>query len=1851
MASKNIKGINIELGADTTGLSEAIRAAEKETSKLGTELKAIDRDLKLNPDSFILLTQKSELLGKEINSVSDKLKILKDAQTQVTSAFKSGEITGEQYRAFEREIERTTGFLDKLEQELTGLDGLMKSGGAASASMAADMGRAEKAVEKLSGAAADTGANVSMLGDVLIANLAADAITAGLRALADGLGTVITSAASAAIEFESAFAGVAKTVDAASAQLGGIRDEIRAMAREIPAAAAEIAGVAEAAGQLGIKTEAVTAFTRTMIDLGNSTNLSANEAADALARLANITQMPQTEFDRLGSTIAELGNNLATTESEIVGMAMRLAAAGNQIGLTQAQILAFAGALSSVGIEAEAGGSALSKVMLDIDIAAAEGEDAVAGFAAAAGLSAAEFTQAWKEDAAGALLAFVEGLGRLKSQGINTAAALEDLGLKETRVRDALLRAAGAGDLFRESLERGTKAWAENTALTAEASKRYETTASQIQILKNNIADMGLTLGEALLPGIQSAAEALSRFADENREELESLGNAIGAAFSFLADNGDFIAGVLGSIGAGLLGVSINAALAGTASTGLAGALGAVAAASAALLVNPVFLSFAGVTAAVAGTAAAVKHFKDAADDAEQALLHMGDTVKGLADNVNEISDRNDRIDALTARFKDLKSAVESGALSTEEAAAANEELKQVKQELIDLSDGMITANDLEKGTIDALSESLKNMTESERQLALARLEAALSTQNLDELMGKRDELQKAQDLMTAQLDTLPRLAAGLSGLAKEIELLNGKRNEGLITEEEYGRVQAELIDRANELGETVYTLDSGFLRISEDAADAGAAFEDLAEKIDANGEKLKTAEANIKTFNEQQKQYAQWTSKTADATEKNAAAQEAAVKAAAARKAAEEEELNLLRRQTQSLNDAAAELRSLTDNTNDLESAYDKLSQKQALTRDELLNLIDTYPQLAEYIARNNDAVLLNGQIIQEVMQGSREAAIARAKDEAEKTTVTVNNAKARIRALQAELDALTAVYRVHANAPGLGEALEETQKQQAQMQAALKDAEAAQTKAAAALVIMEQTGAAAAKSGAQAAESGTKAAKEQNEALEEQLAILEHRKKMGEVNTRQETTELERIRQAYAQSAKEKESLDEKLYELRKTLRERELDEQTAALEHSKKMGEADTRREIEELERIKSAYAETAAENESIDERLYALRKELGETEYKEASARIKSEADERMAAGARSIALQKQMNGLRQADGRSPAGSSVFSFTAADEIKALSGRMELAAQLYENLLALAEAGNKMTDEQKKDLEDAQKQMQAYSEQIEDVSLSAAKELSDADNRLIALNQKLFSELDKANQAYYKAAAAIQSKLGADMLKAERDFDAKVKALQDKREAGEKQITQAYEDELDKRAKSLMNFTGLFNAVTKKDVSGQQLLTNLQDQLDAVKDWREQLDQLTEKGLDASLLKELADMGPGAASELAALNTLTEDELAQYAQIYREKAELARKLAVSEMEDQRTQMREQLEQLRADTAAEMDTLTTEYQTKLAELNAASEEELLKLEDAWHESLTKINADTEEQMKTLTQTVQNAFNAVNLSEGIEHMGADVKAVIQAARKAASALADPNVKPEVLVEVTADFSDIETANAEALAAVEQTEPDWKKEGNRLVSAARDGVKQTRPELTNETQRLGAAAVDALAAGMRDNARAALSEAERIADRIIDVFRDAMQIKLPETLMDSVGRFAAAAYGTYAGGAAYAGSETASAPYAGASLFSVHDAAPVIERAAARLGLARETYANEYAASAAATGARSAAGLYKRGAGRSPAGGGEETTAASDVYITNNIEVASLKDLPYQLDRANQRALRGLKNVRLELAY
>ncbi|MDR1408857.1 MAG: phage tail tape measure protein [Oscillospiraceae bacterium] len=308
-------------------------------------------------------------------------------------------------------------------------------------------------------------------------------------------------AASASIQFESAITGVYKTVDGTTQQLAGISAEIKRLAgTELPSTTTQIAAVAESAGQLGIKTEAITAFTHVIIDLGNATNLTGEVGAATLAKFANITKMPQDKYENLGSTIVDLGNNFATTEADIAAMSLRLGSALSLAGMAPAQIMGIAASLSSMGIEADAGGSAFSKLITDMQIAVETGSDRLTEFSNVAGLSAAGFKTAFEEDAAGALYSFIAGLNDSERIGKTATVILDDMGITEVRMSNAIRSLAGNSDVLNRALETSATAWEENTALANEAEKRYGTLESRITIMGNAATNLSVAFGDKLTP-------------------------------------------------------------------------------------------------------------------------------------------------------------------------------------------------------------------------------------------------------------------------------------------------------------------------------------------------------------------------------------------------------------------------------------------------------------------------------------------------------------------------------------------------------------------------------------------------------------------------------------------------------------------------------------------------------------------------------------------------------------------------------------------------------------------------------------------------------------------------------------------------------------------------------------------------------------------------------------------------------------------------------------------------------------------------------------------------------------------------------------------------------------------------------------------------------------------------------------------------------------------------------------------------------------------------------------------------------------------------------------------------------
>ena len=483
----------IELGLDVSKFNPTLNGAKNAVKYFQSNVKALDSSLKNNGKNTDLLQAKYKTLGQAIEA---QRKVL----DQMKKSFDTLEPGTAKFDKAAAEIERENAKLAAMEGQLHRVKEALVAVGKEN-SFANRINKFGDGLIKSGDKIKNFGDSVSSLGGKL---------TTGLTLpLVASVGMVTK----AAVDYESAFAGVKKTVDeTATVSYKNLSDGIRQMAKELPASAVEIANVAEVAGQLGIKAEDILTFSRTMIDMGESTNLSAEEAATAIAKIANILGLTSDEYGRFGASVVDLGNNFATTERDIVEMTNRLAAGGKLAGLTAPDILGLATAMSSVGIEAEAGGTAMTQTLTAIGNAVSltgkGAADDLNLIAKTAGMTSEEFQQAWKEKPVVALQSFIKGLKDAQDKGVNMNAILAQLGMTGIRQSNMLKSLALASDKMGDAVDRSNKAWKENTALTNEANKRYETTESQLKMFKNQVTDLAIEFGGPLLKALRDGLKA-----------------------------------------------------------------------------------------------------------------------------------------------------------------------------------------------------------------------------------------------------------------------------------------------------------------------------------------------------------------------------------------------------------------------------------------------------------------------------------------------------------------------------------------------------------------------------------------------------------------------------------------------------------------------------------------------------------------------------------------------------------------------------------------------------------------------------------------------------------------------------------------------------------------------------------------------------------------------------------------------------------------------------------------------------------------------------------------------------------------------------------------------------------------------------------------------------------------------------------------------------------------------------------------------------------------------------------------------------------------------------------------------
>lgn len=858
------KGLTVKFRGDDSELSAALHRISEDAAKARGNARDFQKALRFDPGNTDALKGKIGEVSQQFTNAKERVEVLEQALEQMDAA-----ADPEGFRKWTARLEAARADAERLHMQLLNLQ--------------ADFDVQTTGLGKLSTGLQDAGGFMSRMGE-------------GMAGVGDSLTTHVTAPLLAAatysmkagVDIDTALTGVRKTVDATEQEYDALRDAAIEYSKTNAVSATDTLNAEELAGQLGVAKENLESFAHVATGLDIATNMNVEQASTNLARFANLTNMGKLEgeeasraYEAYGNVIVGLGNNLATTESEISDFSLRMASAGTQAGMSEPEIMGIAGAMSSLGLEAQAGGSAFSKTISDISIQVATGGENLEKYAQVAGTTADEFAKKWKDDAAGAFVDFINGLAT-GSEDINVV--LEDLGISELRQSDAMRRLAGNTELVSDAMELANEQWDKGTALSDEVANKNDSQAAKWQMVQNRInavaAELGGPLADAALDAIDAAGpliekvEGMARaFSDmSKKEQLATIEHVamVAAAGPVLSTAGrvvDSIGKVTTGIGKGIeAAVRFRSALKSGATAGeaLGTALqlnSAVALPSATAAVGALGIAVAGI-----GLAAAAKDWMDA----RQRARDLDEAVSGLSANTEGLSAAlfagAGDVDAFGTAAGTAKADIDGLLESVSEHNRRNAETRDSAEESIymlgqykQVIDDCAGAGDVDAETTAKLEWALRGLEDatgeawSAEQVLTGEYEdqegVARSTKEaIDDLIESKQREARANALQDMYTDALKEQMKAQQEVEKAEKAYHDSHDDWVATATQKYIEQGETAQKAAEMAESAWA-NGEYGHLADDLDAAKTVLEGLNGEVDtyANlmGEAVEQANAN----------------------------------------------------------------------------------------------------------------------------------------------------------------------------------------------------------------------------------------------------------------------------------------------------------------------------------------------------------------------------------------------------------------------------------------------------------------------------------------------------------------------------------------------------------------------------------------------------------------------------------------------------------------------------------------------------------------------------------------------------------------------------------------------------------------------------------------------------------------------------------------------------------------------------------------------------------------------------------------------------------------------------------------------
>ncbi|KLT22769.1 phage tail tape measure protein [Wolbachia endosymbiont of Armadillidium vulgare str. wVulC] len=495
--------LSIKIGATLDGsFNSAMTGSAAKLSKLGDSIRQLDSSMKS-------VSKFKQLNHDALEAMKNWKEAEKKAKESAAAIAKEKKEKKEPSKALKNEFEKLKASASKAKEAyikkrdaLHTLNEEIRKSGKDIKSLVRDQTKLGSSVEVLKG-------KYSKLGSVIQKQQNALAKKAYYRSQVMetvGLGLSLTAPIKVAIDFESAMADVKKVVNFTQNTNEAIEfaKKLKELSREIPLSAAELAQIAASGGQLGIQKNKLIGFTTTVAKMATAFDMSAEQAGDSIAKLANIYGIAEEKMEGVGNVINHLSDNTAAKAKDMVEALAIVGGTAKQFGLDINQTSSLVNAFVSLGKQPAKAGTAINALLSKLQTAEGQGKEFKAALESI-GITAEEMSQKVAQNGQNALLYFFETLEKVDKQERSQIL----LNLFGQEYQDDIALIVGSLEEYKKAIGFVADKEKYNKSMQKEFNNRASTTANNLQLLKNTIAELGMNLGSVMLPPLNWISKIL----------------------------------------------------------------------------------------------------------------------------------------------------------------------------------------------------------------------------------------------------------------------------------------------------------------------------------------------------------------------------------------------------------------------------------------------------------------------------------------------------------------------------------------------------------------------------------------------------------------------------------------------------------------------------------------------------------------------------------------------------------------------------------------------------------------------------------------------------------------------------------------------------------------------------------------------------------------------------------------------------------------------------------------------------------------------------------------------------------------------------------------------------------------------------------------------------------------------------------------------------------------------------------------------------------------------------------------------------------------------------------------------